>query len=95
MLEGSRFGDTVFNFFPDLNKLKLFGGEFVNVPMRWICNPFRNDVLKHYKKLYTKWLPENIHDFVLECIHYNINITVNKRVVYIKDCWCSKVEPEV
>ena len=84
-LEDSSFGDTVFKLPPDLNKLKLFGGEFANVPMQRICNPFWKDVLKHYKKLYTKCLPENIHDFVSECIHYNINITINKKVVYIKD----------
>ena len=85
MLEDSSFGDTVFKLLPDLNKLKLFGGEFANVPMQQICNPFWKDVLKHYKKLYTKCLPKNIHDFVSECRHYNINITINKRVVYIKD----------
>ena len=85
MLEDSSFGDTVFKLSPDLKELKLFGGEFANVPMQWICNPFWKDVLKHYKKLYTKCLPENIHDFVSECIHYNINITINKMVVYIKD----------
>ena len=85
MSEGSGFGDTVFKLFPDLNKLKLIGVEFANVPMQRICNPFWKDVLKHYKKLYTKCLPKNIHDFVSECRHYNINITINKRVVYIKD----------
>ena len=53
--------------------------------MQRICNPFWKDVLKHYKKLYTKCLQEYIHDFVSECIHYNITITVNKRVVYIND----------
>ena len=85
MLEGSSFGDTVFKLFPDLNKLKLICGEFENVPMQRIYNPLWKDVLKHYKKLYTKCLPKNIHDFVSECRHYNINITINKRVVYIKD----------
>ena len=34
---------------------------------------------------HTKCLPESIHDFVSECIHCNINITIDKRVVYIKD----------
>ena len=54
--------------------------------MQRICNPFWKDILKHYKKLYTKCLPEKIlNDFVSECTHYNININVNKRVVYIKD----------
>ena len=80
MLEDSSFGDTVFKLFPDLNKLKLFCGEFANVPMQRICNLFWEDVLKR-----TKCLPENIHDFVSECIRYDINMTVNKRVVYIKD----------
>ena len=38
--------------FTFLNKLKVLGGEFSNVPMQWICTPFWRDVLKHYKKLY-------------------------------------------
>ena len=71
--------------FTFLNKLKVLGGEFSNVPMQWICTPFWRDVLKHYKKLYTKCLPENIHDFVSECIRYNVSITINKRIIYIKD----------
>ena len=66
MLEDSSFGATMFKLFPDLNKLKEFCGEFANVPMQRICNPFWEDVLKRYKKLYTKCLPENIHDFVSE-----------------------------
>ena len=85
MLEGSSLGDPVFKPSPDLNKLKLFGGEFANVPMQRIYNPFWKDVLKHYKKRYTKRLPENIHNFESDCIHCNINITINKRVVYIND----------
>ena len=32
-----------------------------------------------------KGLPENIHDFVSECIHCNVSITIIKRVVYTKD----------
>ena len=63
----------------------MFGGEFANVLMQQICNPFWKDVFKHYKKKYTKCLPESMHDFVSECIHYNIDITIKKRVVYIKD----------
>ena len=54
--------------------------------MQQIYNPFWKDVLKQCKKRYTKCLPENYHHFVLsECIHYNIGVTVNKNVVYIKD----------
>ena len=83
--ERSGLGDKMFKLFHGLHKLKLLGCEFANVHMQQIYNPFWKDVLKHYKKLYTKCLPENIHDFVSECIHYNINITINKMVVYIKD----------
>ena len=51
--------------------------------MQQICNPFWKDGFKHYKKMYTNCLPESMHGFVSECIHYNINI--NKRILYIKD----------
>ena len=52
-----------------------------------IYNPFWKDFLKHYKKLYNFFLPKHIYDFMSECLHYNISITItiNKRVVYIKD----------
>ena len=55
------------------------------MPTQQICNPFCKGVLKHYKKLHTKCLPENTHNFVSECIHCNVSITINKRVVYITD----------
>ena len=55
------------------------------MPTQQICNPFWKGVLKHYKKLHTKCLPENTHNFVSECIHGNVSITINKRVVYITD----------
>ena len=74
----------MFELYPDLHKLKLLGGEFANVPMQQICNPFWK-VFKHYKKSCTKCQAEGIHDFVSESIHYNINDTINQRVVYIKD----------
>ena len=75
----------MFELYPDWYTLRMFGGEFANVLMQQICNPFWKDVFKHYKKKYTKCLPESMHDFVSECIHYNIDITIKKRVVYIKD----------
>ena len=64
MLEDSSFGDTVFKLSPDLKELKLFGGEFANVPMQRICNPFWKDVLKHYRNCI-----QNVHQniFMILC----------------------------
>ena len=38
-------------------------------------NPFRKDVVKHYKELCSKCCPLKVDEFGSECIHYNVNIT--------------------
>lgn len=42
-------------------------------------------MLKHNKKFYTKRCPIDFCEFVSECIHYNINIIRDKRVILIKE----------
>ena len=75
------------------------GGEYANALMQ-IHNPFWRDVFKHYKKLNLKCMSEDVHAFMSECLHYNINITRDNRVAqaYVKECkrmgryWCITVE---
>ena len=61
------------------------GGEHAHVEMQRINNHFWRDVLTHFKKLCSKYVPDNIHDFISECIHYNINIIRDKKTAYIKE----------
>ena len=61
-MEDLVLGIVCINFTMTLNKLRMLGGEFANVLMQQICNPLWKGVLKHYKKMYTKYLPESIHD---------------------------------
>ena len=48
-------------------------------------NPFWKDAVKDYKTLCNECCPLNVDEFGSECIQYNVNITREKKVVYIKD----------
>ena len=52
--------------------------------MQSVDNPFWKDVMKHYRKLYLKCCPTSIHDFMAECIHYNINILRDRKVIFVQ-----------
>ena len=30
-------------------------------------------------------MPDDVHQFMSECLHYNVNITRDNRVVYVKE----------
>jgi hypothetical protein len=77
--------DFLFDAYPDLQKILELGGEYSNVLMKRLDNPFWIDVMRHYKKLNSKCVPDNIDEFMSESIHYNSHILVNKSVVYIKE----------
>ena len=53
--------------------LDKLGGDCANVFMQRIHNPFWRDALKHYNKFNLKCMPEDVHEFMSECLHYNIN----------------------
>jgi hypothetical protein len=78
----------VFDIFPMFVNLQKFGAEYVHVCLRNCHNSFWRDVLKHYKKLCSKCCPENLTDFMSECIHYNENILRDGKVVNVKE-WVS------
>ena len=64
---------------PLIQKVKR-GGEFANIIMQRVKNPFWFDVFKHYKNISAKCTPETFDDFLSECLHYNVNICRGKRV---------------
>jgi len=80
----STLKDFVLCLYPDLHKLHLLGGEFTNILMNTIHNPFWHDVLKYFKRLNGKCVPNDIHDFNAEFIFYNSNITVGHHTLYFK-----------
>ena len=82
LTEDSSLRDFVLTLYPDLEKLNVFGGEFSNVMQR-IHNLFWRDLLRHYKRLYTKCSPTNVNELMPECLHYNVNIKRGKQVVYV------------
>ena len=61
--------------------LDKLGGEYANALMQIIHNPFWRDVLTHDKTLNLKCMSEDVHGFMSECLHCNINITRDNRVV--------------
>jgi len=75
----------IFNLFPNFKNLNQLGGEYVHYCMQHCNNPFWFDVLRHFKHLYTKCCPENLSEFLGECIHYNVNILRDRKVVFVKE----------
>ena len=71
--------------YPEFVNLRNFEGEYANVLMQRRQYPFWKDVLKHYKKFYSKCSPTDTSEFVSESIHYNIKIIRGKRVIFFKE----------
>ena len=74
---------------PLIQYTKQRGGEFSNIIIQTIRNPFWRDVFKHYKTFSDKCIPVTFDDFVSECLHYNVHVCRGKKVVCIKrwmDC---------
>ena len=70
---------------PEVINLEMYGCEYVNVLLMRCPNPFWIDVFKHYKFFCTKCIPRNVLEFFGENIHYNINITRDKKTVHLKE----------
>lgn len=81
----SEWRKFIFDIYPALSSLERLGSEYAHLAMQKTDNLFWKDVLKHYRKLYMKCLPNSIHDFVSECIHYNVNILRDNKVVFLKE----------
>ena len=75
----------LFELYPDFESLSKLGEEFTHTCMKHCNNLFWLDVLKHFKRLHCKCRPLNVSEFMAECIHYNVNIIRDRRVVFIKE----------
>ena len=83
----SDWRESTFNMFPDLNNLDKRGSEFANVLITRYDNLFWKDVLRHYKKVSSKCDVSTLDEFLAECIHYNIHIVRDRKVIFVKE-WC-------
>ena len=82
----SCFKTFILNMYSDMCKLTVFDSElYINLLSQRIKNPFWKDVLRHLKNLCTKSTPQNVDEFMSECIHYNANILRDQKVLYINN----------
>ena len=79
------FSRFIYDLCPEIEKLKHFGGEYANIVMTRVHNPFWHDVAKHYKQLCNKAKVTDDNDFLEEYLHYNRNIIRDRKVVFIKE----------
>ena len=79
------YKEFVLDLYPKVGNIKLFGAEYTHSLRQNIDNDFWSDVFKHYHKLSLKCLPRNINEFFAESLFFNINITVGRHVIYIKN----------
>ena len=78
----SNLSNFVMTMYPEFVSLRKFGGEYTNVLMQRIQNPFFRNVLKHFKTFLANYCPTDVDEFVSECIYYKTNITREKRVFF-------------
>jgi len=81
------FRNLTLNLYPTLENIDKFGCEYANVAMARINNSFWKDVLRHYQKVSCKCSVSNMDEFLSECIHYNVNVLRDRRIVFVKE-WC-------
>lgn len=74
----------LFTLCPSVKNVMVRGGEFANVLIEKLVNPFWVDVFKHYKKFCNKCIPSSFNDFASECLFYNINICRDRNVVFLR-----------
>ena len=77
------------SFIPELDHIPWLGGEIINKVMEHNLNPFWKDVFKHYKEYHQTCKPSTYAEFMLECIHNNINIVRGHQEVNIQS-WKKK-----
>ena len=82
---GSSLAEFFYAMYPQAFHVNKFGGEYANLLMSKIHNPFWKDVLRSYKKLVLKCKPKTDADFLRECIHYNVNILRDNHTVILKE----------
>ena len=85
LMVDSPFVHLLYVMYPDLKNLSTLGGEFANVAMHRINNPFWVDILRHYKKISSKPASLVAGEFLGEHIHYNLHIIRDRHVVYLSE----------
>ena len=65
------------------------GGEVANVIVQNSFNPFWENVINYYQQLSNYSLAQNASEFISDFIHFNKNILIDSKVVYIKE-WVDK-----
>ena len=82
----SNLSNFVMTMYPEFVSLRKFGGEYANVSMQRIHNPFFRNVLKHFKTFLANYCPTDVDEFVSECIYYKTNITREKKSnIFLKE----------
>ena len=84
MRNNGKITTVLFTLCPLLADMKERGGEFANVLMQRVGNPFGVDVFKHYKKLNSKCIPLSFDEFAPKKLHYNVNICRDNKVIIIR-----------
>ena len=79
------FQHFLLGMFPFFKDLLTRGQEYVKVCLQQCTNRFWLDVLKHFRKLGAKIQPQNMSEFMAECIHCNTHIIRNKRTVCVDE----------
>jgi hypothetical protein len=82
--DDGKITQILFALCPETQLVKQRGGEFANVLMQRLANPFWVDVFKHYKKLNDKCTVNSFDDFVSECFFYNINMCRDNKVLFLR-----------
>ena len=85
MQENEIIKDFILNMYPVLRHFEHFGGDYVKVLTLSMDNDFWKDVFKHFKALNDKCSPQDVHEFMNECIHYNLNILRDTKSIFIKE----------
>lgn len=82
----SNLSNFVMTMYPEFVSLRKFGGEYANVSMQRIHNPFFRNVLKHFKTFLANYCSTDVDEFVSECIYYKTNITREKKSnIFLKE----------
>ena len=74
---------------PTFDNLRVYGGEYCNIVIQQCENKFWVDVVKHFKKVCDKCLPETFSEFLSECLHYNKSVVRDRKTVHVQE-WMDK-----
>ena len=89
LCDNSQLMEFVVNMYPGMKNVECLGAKYIQTLLFTVDNPFWIDVLKHLQELSAKCVPQNVHEFMSECIHHNNHILRDKQPFCIKQlCEC-------